>query len=204
MANSRCLHPIFGAGAAYILYQSQSKESSQRFIALSTLCQWLPDIDTISYLFPIDEQHPLGHRGLAHSGAFAVALAFAVMAIFYRPLKSNRIQWWGHYLWFFLMTLSHGIFDALVDSSLGIAFFWPLDSQRYQFVWQPLMDVQIRFAELFRPQFWHAQWIECQFFSFLLASLYVLYRLQKNYLSRPLTPVLPSMDALTSKSSSSV
>jgi inner membrane protein len=196
-------HPLFGAGASYILYQSQSKESSQRFIALSTLCQWLPDIDTLSYLFPIDETHPLGHRGLAHSGVFALALGFAVMTIFYRPLKSNRTQWWGHYIWFFLMTLSHGIFDALVDSSLGIAFFWPFDTQRYQFSWQPLLDVPIRFSEFFHPQFWHAQWIECQFFSFLLASLYVVHWLRKSYLNRPVTPVPAPIEALTSESSSS-
>jgi inner membrane protein len=195
-------HPFFGAGAAYILYQSQSKESPQRFIVLSTLCQWLPDIDTLSYLLTIDEQHSLGHRGFAHSGVFALALAFAVMTLFYRPLKSNRTQWWGHYLWFFLMTLFHGIFDALVDSSLGIAFFWPFDTQRYQLSWQPLVDVPIRFAEFFSSHFWHAQWIECQIFSFLLASLYVVNWLWKSYLNRPITPVSAPMEAMISESSS--
>jgi hypothetical protein len=101
------------------------------------------------------------------------------------------------------MTLSHGIFDALVGSSLGIAFFWPFDTQRYQFSWQPLMDVPIRFAELFHPQFWHAQWIECQFFSFLLASLYVVHWLRQSYLNRPVTPVAAPMEAFSSESSTS-
>lgn len=196
-------HPLFGAGASYILHRSHPKKFSRRFILLSTLCQWLPDIDTVAYLFAIDEQHPLGHRGLTHSGIFALMLAYVVMAIFYRPLKSNRLQWWGYYTWFFLITLSHSLFDALVNSSLGIAFFWPVDTQRYLFDWKPLMDVPIQFSELFGFRFWHAQWVECQFFVLLLASIYVTHRLLKNYLSRPFTPVSAPLPVLASKPSSS-
>jgi inner membrane protein len=192
-------HPMFGAGASYIVNQSQAKETSQRFILISTLCQWLPDIDTISYLFSIHEQHPLGHRGMAHSGVFALALALAVMTIFYRHLKLSQLTWWGYCLWFFLMTLTHGVFDALVNSSLGVAFFWPLDTHRYLFSWRPLIDVPIQLSALFSFQFWHAQWIECQFFSFLLASFYLAHRLWQNYLHRPITPVAVPMEVLTSK-----
>ena len=192
-------HPMFGAGASYILHRSPSKDATKRFVMLSTLCQWLPDIDTLSYLFSIDEQHPFGHRGMAHSGVFALTLALAVMTIYYRRPKLSQLQWWGYYIWFFLMTLSHGLFDALVDSSLGVAFFWPLNTQRYVFAWRPLMDVPIQFSALFSFQFWHAQWIECQFFSFLLASFYLAYRLWRGYLNRPLTTVAAPMEALTSK-----
>ncbi len=94
-------HPLFGAGASYLLQRSQSTPSSKRFILISTFCQWIPDIDTLSYLFSIDEQHSLGHRGLTHSGAFALVLAYAVMMIFYRSLKSHRLQWWVYYICFF-------------------------------------------------------------------------------------------------------
>ncbi len=197
-------HPLLGAGASYILYQSQSKASTKRFIILSTLCQWLPDIDTFSYLLSIDEQHSLGHRGLTHSGVFALGLALAVMTIFYRPLRSNPTQWWGHYIWFFLLTLSHGIFDALVNGVLGVAFFWPFSTQRYQFAWQPLMDVPIRFSEFFSAQFWHVQWVECQFFSFVLACLYVIHQLWQSHLNRPLTSVSAPLGAQTSESSTHI
>ena len=196
-------HPLFGAGAAYILSQSQPKESAQRFILLSILCQWLPDIDTLSYLLPIDERHPLGHRGLAHSGVFALALAWGVMTLFYRPLKSNRAQWWRNYIWFFLITLSHGIFDALVNTPLGVAFFWPFDTQRYLFGWQPLIDIPIQFSEFLSVNFWRVQWMESQFFSFLLASLYLAHRLWQLYQSRPATPASAPIEVLTSKPSSS-
>jgi inner membrane protein len=191
---------MFGAGASYILHRSQSKDASQRFVIISTLCQWLPDIDTLAYLVSIDEQHSLGHRGMAHSGVFALALALAVMTIFYRRLQLNQLKWWGYYLWFFLMALSHGLFDALVDSSLGVAFFWPFNTHRYLFAWRPLMDVPVKFSALFSWQFWHAQWIECQFFSFLLASFYLAHRLWQSYLNRPLPTVAAPMEALTSKS----
>ena len=202
-------HPLFGAGVSYLLQRPQapspqSLSSAKRFILLSTLCQSLPDIDTLSYLFSIDEQHSLGHRGFMHSGAFALVLAYAVMTIFYRPLKSNRRQWWRYYIWFFFITLTHGIFDALVHTSLGVAFFWPLDTHRYLFTWQPLVDVPVRFSAFFGSHFWYAQWVECQFFSLLLASIYVSHRLIKHYLRRPPTPVSASMQALTPKSPSSV
>lgn len=196
-------HPIFGAGVACIFDRTQSKEASQRFIILSTLCQWVPDIDTFSYLFAIDERHPLGHRGLTHSGVFALALAFTVMTIFYRSYRLNRTQWWGCYIWFFVITLFHGIFDALVDAALGVAFFWPLSLERYRFAWRPLMDVPIRFSEFLSIRFWHAQWIECQFFALILACLYVAYRLWKSYLDRSLTSVAAPIEALTSESISS-
>jgi membrane-bound metal-dependent hydrolase YbcI (DUF457 family) len=160
----------------------------------------LPDIDTLSYLFSIDEQQLLGHRGIAHSGVFALALALAVMTMCYRQLRLSQLKWWGYFIWFFLMTLTHGLFDALVDSSLGVAFFWPFTPHRYVFSWRPLMDVPVQFSALFSFQFWHAQWIECQFFSFLLVSFYLAHQLWQSYIHRPIAPVAAPMEALMSKS----
>ena len=45
--------PLFGRGAAYAL--SELRQEARKFILLSVFCQWIPDIDTLSYLVPIEE-----------------------------------------------------------------------------------------------------------------------------------------------------
>jgi inner membrane protein len=39
----------------------------------------------------------------------------------------------------FLCTASHGVFDALTNGGLGVAFFAPFDNTRYFFPWRPIM-----------------------------------------------------------------
>ena len=197
-------HPLFGAGASYILCQSQTKTHTQRFILLSVLCQWLPDIDTLSYLFPIDQQYALGHRGFTHSGIFALALAFAVMMNFLSLTPTHPPSVVGaFYLVFSHDTLPRAFLTPWLSPPLVSPFFWPFTAERYLFSWQPLMNIPIQFSELFGLAFWHAQWIECQFFGFLLTCLYLSHRLWERYLNRPLTSIATPLDALTPKSSSS-
>lgn len=150
-------YPLFGAGAAYAI--SQPQPLTRRFILLSTFCQWIPDINTLSYLLPIAETHSLGHRGLTHSVLFAFVLAFAIVRLLYRQFTPSHWAYWGLHLWFFLLTLSRGLLDALVDSHLGAAFLWPFDTQRYLFTWRPLLDVPIDISMLTSLHFWYALWI---------------------------------------------
>jgi inner membrane protein len=192
-------HPLFGAGAAYVI--SHPHKPTKKFVLLSTLCQWLPDIDTVAYLFPISERHALGHRGLAHSGLFAVFVALLMMRFCYREVPRGSRHWWALCGWFWVMTLLHGIFDAMVDSSLGVAFFWPFTSVRYNLPWQPLIDVPIVFSALYGSQFWYAVLVECQFFSLLLVSLFVLMRVLEPAMRRSPSPFLSSTVATATKQS---
>ena len=167
-------HPLFGAAAATALTRNlpgPKAPSGRKFVILSTLCQWLPDLDTCAYLLPIAEHHPFGHRGLMHSPVFAFALALIVMHYAYRAIKPGTAHWWRLTAWFFLVTAAHGLFDALVADSLGVAFFWPLSPTRYLLPWQPLLDVPITAAAVLTTTFWRAVLIECQFFSVLMAGL---------------------------------
>lgn len=168
-------HPLFGAGAAYAI--SQPRQLSRRFVLLSTFCHWIPDIDVLSYLLPMAETHSLGHRGLTHSVLFAFVVALVIVRCFYRHYSPSQWQYWGLHLWFFLGTLSHGLLDALVDSNLGVAFLWPMHTQRYLFTWRPLLDLPIDISVLTSLHFWYAQLIELQFISFLLAILFMLKQL---------------------------
>src|SRR5262245_34618533 len=138
-------HPLFGAGAAYVV--GQSRQATWKFIVLSALCQWLPDIDVFSYVLTIQEQHPLGHRGVAHSLVSAGLLALGVLRYGYPELRIAAPHWWSMYTWFFVLTALHGVFDAMVADSLGIAFFWPFDSTRYHLPWQPFIDMPITASE---------------------------------------------------------
>jgi len=94
----------------------------------------LPDLDVLGMALGIPYAHVLGHRGLSHSLLFAV-------------LMSGGLVWWrypGHrrrgrlWLYFFLCAASHGLLDALTNGGLGVAFFAPLDNQRYFFPLRPI------------------------------------------------------------------
>src|SRR5215813_8832160 len=41
-------------------------------------------------------------------------------------------------LFLFFATASHGVFDALTNGGLGVAFFSPFDNSRYFFPWTPI------------------------------------------------------------------
>jgi inner membrane protein len=165
------MHPLFGASAAYVV--SRGRTVPGQFVVLSAICQWLPDLDTLTYLFGIDEQHPLGHRGAMHSIACASVVALLVMRYIYGASQPASSRWWAMYGWFFLMTASHGLFDAMVEEAPGVAFFWPVDTTRYLLPWRPLLSVPMAMSALNGP-LWHAVWVECWFFGVLLSGLFVL------------------------------
>jgi len=60
-----------------------------------------------------------------------VSLAFRKYATFSRA-------WWSYVLYFFVVTASHGVLDAMTDGGRGIAFFAPFDTTRYFFPWRPV------------------------------------------------------------------
>jgi inner membrane protein len=155
---------------------SRSQKGARKFILFSALCQWLPDIDLLASLFSISDIHPLGYRGATHSLVFAGLVALLVLRFGYRELQCGSRLWWLLYAWYVVVTALHGVFDAMTTSSLGVAFFWPFDSMRYQLPWQPLVDVPIAVSAL-REGFWHAQLVECEFFGLLLTGLFVLLQL---------------------------
>jgi inner membrane protein len=62
--------------------------------------------------------------------------------------------------YFFLITASHGVLDALTDGGLGVAFFAPFTARRYFFPWRPIEVSPIglglfseRGAEVFASEF---------------------------------------------------
>jgi inner membrane protein len=108
-----------------------------RFWLLSVLCSVLPDADVLGFRLGINYEDMLGHRGLSHSLVFALVLSLIVaFAAFPKlPQRSTRFLLFSY---FFAVTASHGILDAMTDGGLGIAFFAPFDNTRYFFPFRPI------------------------------------------------------------------
>ena len=105
-----------------------------RFWLAGAACAAAPDLDVVGVWLGIPWGSMLGHRGITHSLAFAVALGAAVALAFRGP------QWRGRRLglWLFLAlaTASHGVLDGLNRSGSGVAFFAPFDDTRYFLPWR--------------------------------------------------------------------
>jgi inner membrane protein len=118
-----------------------------RFWFLSVLCSILPDVDVLGFPLGIRYQDVLGHRGLSHSLVFAILLSLTVTLLAFPRVR----QRWTRCLvfsYFFAVTASHGVLDAMTDGGLGIAFFAPFDDTRYFFLFRPIKVSPIGLAFL--------------------------------------------------------
>jgi inner membrane protein len=126
-----------------------------RFWALSVLCAVLPDADVIGFHFGIRYRDMLGHRGVSHSLLFALMLAAVVVLLAFRNIPRFSKKWWALFAYFFVVTSSHGLLDAMTTGGLGIGFFIPLDNTRYFLPWRPVAVSAIRLSKFFSPSSLH-------------------------------------------------
>jgi inner membrane protein len=109
-----------------------------KLMILSIFCSVFPDVDVIGYhWFYIPYHSFFGHRGFFHSPFFAAVLSLLIVTFFYRKEAPFTKRSWL-FLYFFILTTSHGILDALTDGGQGIAMLSPFSKQRYFFPWTPL------------------------------------------------------------------
>jgi inner membrane protein len=120
-----------------------------RFWALSGLCTVLPDADVVGFAVGVDYEDMLGHRGLSHSVCFAFILGCVVVWGAFRELARFSTAWWSLVLYFTVVTISHGVLDALTNGGLGIAFFAPFDTTRYFLPWRPVRVSPISVSAFF-------------------------------------------------------
>ena len=100
-------------------------------------CSILPDADVLGFRLGINYEDLLGHRGLSHSLLFAIILSLVVTFLAFPQLPPR----WTRLLlnsYFFVVTASHGVLDAMTDGGLGVAFFAPFDDTRYFFPFRPI------------------------------------------------------------------
>jgi inner membrane protein len=109
--------------------------SDRRLLIASILLPILPDADAL--LAPwIPYGSPFGHRGFTHSLFFAALIGMGAAVLAVRGK-------WGHSfmklaIFFVSITASHGLFDAMTDGGVGVAFFAPFDNARYFLPWRPI------------------------------------------------------------------
>ncbi len=128
------------------------KELPPRFWFLAVLCSVLPDVDVFSFYFRSGYGGLFWHRGFTHSLLFAFLLSSAVVWLGFQednPLIPPR---WKLWLFFFLLTSSHGALDAMTGRAYGVAFLSPFDTTRYSFSWAPIRISPIGLKSFFSPR----------------------------------------------------
>jgi inner membrane protein len=130
----------------------RSAKSSLKLLVLSVACSNIPDADVFGYHWLyIPSNHFFGHRGFFHSPFFAALLSIFIITFFYRKEVTFSKQWWSLAFYFFILTTSHGILDALTNGGQGIALLSPVSNQRYFFPWTPIevspLNIQAFFSQ---------------------------------------------------------
>ena len=138
-------------------------ETRARFWILSAACAVLPDADVVGLFFGIRYGDAFGHRGFSHSLLFALLSACLVVLVFFRaPVPHDHVDTDAEaaaavrkrvklrlILYFFLVTASHALLDALTNGGLGVAFFAPFDPTRYFFPFRPVEVSPIGISSFF-------------------------------------------------------
>jgi inner membrane protein len=109
-----------------------------KFWVASAVCAALPDIDVVSFAFGVHYSNMFGHRGITHSFSFALLLGITVVVLFFNEVPVFSSHWLLLASYFFVITSSHAVLDALTNGGLGIAFFAPFTNDRYFFPWRPI------------------------------------------------------------------
>ncbi len=119
------------------------KEMPLRFWVLSILCSTMPDIDIFVSRLGLGFGGFWGHRGFFHSLFFAFLLSLLAWYFVSREFTpfsgSSGRSSWKLWFFFFFLSSSHGLLDAITNGGSGVAFFSPFDSTRYFFPWRPVM-----------------------------------------------------------------
>jgi inner membrane protein len=172
------------AVAAVALGRSYTSERLPlRFWVLSAACAAAPDMDVMGKRLGIEYTEMLGHRGFTHSILFAAILsALIVLLAFRKPLAG--LSKFRLLLFFFLATLSHGILDAMVDGTLGVAFLAPFVDARYFLPFRPIVSSPVGWSFL---SLQGAMTLANEFVWVWMPSLALIFApyLRKRFLSKP-------------------
>ena len=125
------------------------REVPNHFWPLSLVCSTIADADIIAFSFGIPYLHLFGHRGFFHSPFFGLLTSILFICLFFRDIEIFSKRWCFYFVFFFLLSASHGIFDAFTNGGLGIALLAPFDNTRYFFSWRPIVVSPISIGGFF-------------------------------------------------------
>ena len=153
-----------------------NKVLSKKFLFYVGLFSVLPDFDVVAFLFGIPYESFWGHRGFTHSFFFAFIVGLIGSAVYLRSINLKSLQFWSWTLFFFAVTSTHTILDALTNGGLGVAFFSPFENSRYFFPFTPLEVSPIGFKAFFSQR---GIDILINEFSWVVAPLLILFAIRK-------------------------
>jgi inner membrane protein len=142
------------------------------FWALSVVCSIIPDADVMGLSLGIPYHHFLGHRGFFHSPFFALLMSIFIVTVFFRGTEKFSGDWFFYFIFFFLLSASHGILDAFTNGGLGIALLSPFDLTRYFFPWTPIMVSPIGLKAFFSQ--WGLMVMKSEFLWVWLPSFFIV------------------------------
>ena|SRR5215475_6633876 len=150
----------------------QETRTNWKFWFLAVLCSVLPDFDVIGFSFGIPYGDFWGHRGLTHSILFALLIGMSAGAI----LGGSLIERAANSFLLFAITCSHGVFDAMTNGGLGVAFFSPFHTTRYFLPWRPIQVSPIGLDWFFSARGATILWNEMLFVWLPIAAVGLILR----------------------------
>lgn len=126
--------PLTHAAFSYAIGRVTPKRPSSTYLIVGAILSALPDLDVIAFRFGIPYEHPLGHRGITHSFAFAAVTATLCWYFLRHRDEKTGVLW----TFLFLSAASHSVLDAFTNGGLGVAFFAPFSNARYFFPFRPI------------------------------------------------------------------
>jgi inner membrane protein len=138
-------HTFVGLGLGNVFFR---RRMPVLFWFLAGLLPVIADFDSFSYQ-PYGS-NIWGHRGVTHSLTFALVVGPVTAAATFHYFK---MKFWLLAGFFFLITASHGLLDALTFGGAGIPFFWPFSDKRF-LIWGLVRVPDIGFE---MPDPWRSQ-----------------------------------------------
>ena len=136
-------HAIVASALACVFPQ---KVMTRRLWFAGVFSSVLPDIDSIGFFHGVPYDSFWGHRGFTHSLFFALLLsALLTCALFIKKPELVFVS----FLYMFLSAASHGVFDAITNGGLGVAFFSPFNTTRYFLPFRPVVVSPISIRRFF-------------------------------------------------------
>jgi inner membrane protein len=106
-----------------------------RLVIASMVAATLPDLDAIwKHFLHLGSASIFAHRGASHS-LFAALVIGAIASTLHRRFGVQRLT---AAVVVAASTASHGLLDMMTDGGEGVAYLWPLTSERFFADWRPL------------------------------------------------------------------
>ncbi|HRG68059.1 MAG TPA: metal-dependent hydrolase [Saprospiraceae bacterium] len=107
-------------------------------LILAMVCSTFPDLDVIGFEAGIPYSSLMGHRGFTHAIFFAILTGILVSYLFFNEQCKTYLDRIQISFFFFIITISHGLLDAMTDGGLGVGFFIPFYNERFFFSYRPI------------------------------------------------------------------